>query len=242
MNATGLFTAGVTSGTFTNTVMAASGAISGTASVVVTSGTIATIAVTPTPATMTIRGTQQFTAVAKDAGGNVITPFAPTWSIVAAGGTINSTGLFTAGTVAGTFTGTVKAASGAVSGVANVIVTAGPIATIAVTPNPATVSATTTRSSSWPPRRTQGGNTDPAASRRTWSVVASGGTVDVNGLFTAGATLGTFTNTVKAASGAISGLATVNVTVNLCRSSSRTESWPAPRSAGYRRITGLMHD
>ena len=212
MNSTGLFTAGVTAGTFTNTVMAASGAISGTASVVVTAGAIATIAVTPTPATMTISGTQQFAAVAKDAGGNVVA-FTPTWSIVAAGGTINSTGLFTAGTLAGTFTGTVKAASGAISGVATAVVTAGPIATIALTPNPATVSSTTTQQFVATAKDAGGNTVLPFAP--TWSVVASGGTVDVNGLFTAGATLGTFTNTVKAASGAISGFATVNVTVNL---------------------------
>jgi hypothetical protein len=118
----GLFTAGTTTGVFANTVVATVGTITGSASITVTSGAVATVVVSPTPATLAQGATQQFTAVAKDANGNVITPFAPTWSVVASGGTVNATGLFTAGATVGTFTNTVKAASGAASGLATVIV------------------------------------------------------------------------------------------------------------------------
>ncbi len=45
----------------------------------------------------------------------------------------------------------------------------------------------------------------------TWSVVAGGGTIDTAGMFTAGAAAGTFMNTVRATSGALSGSATVIV-------------------------------
>ncbi|HMA45020.1 MAG TPA: OmpA family protein [Gemmatimonadales bacterium] len=45
-----------------------------------------------------------------------------------------------------------------------------------------------------------------------WSVVASGGTINDAGLFTAGPTAGTFLNTVKATDGDISGSASVKVT------------------------------
>jgi hypothetical protein len=96
--------------------------ISGTATVTVIAGSLATITVTPNPHTLAINGTQQFTAVGKDAGGNVIA-ITPTWSIVARGGAIDSTGLFTAGTVPGTFPNTVRAASGSISGTATVAVT-----------------------------------------------------------------------------------------------------------------------
>lgn len=47
----------------------------------------------------------------------------------------------------------------------------------------------------------------------TWSVVAGGGTINSNGLFTAGNSGGTFNNTVKASSGAVSGFASVTVNV-----------------------------
>ena len=122
INTTGLFTAGTRPGTYTSTVRATSGAISGTASVTVTIGSLATITVTPNPDTLAASGTQQFTAVGKDAGNNVLA-ISPVWSVVASGGSINGTGLFTAGAAAGTFTNTVQATSGGISGQATVVVT-----------------------------------------------------------------------------------------------------------------------
>jgi len=86
-------------------------------------GVLTTIVVAPSPATVGLQGTQQFTAVFKDASGNIITTGSPTWSVAQGGGTISTTGLFTAGPAAGTFNNTVKATSGTVSGTATVIVT-----------------------------------------------------------------------------------------------------------------------
>ena len=207
-SSTGVFTAGTTPGTFTNTVRATSGAISGTATVTVTAGPLATITVTPTPTTLVISATQQFTAVGTDASGNVVA-IAPTWSVVANGGTISSTGVFTAGTTPGTFTNTVTATSGAISGTATVTVTAGPLATITVTPAPATVTVSGTQQFTAVGKDASG---NVIAITPTWSVAASGGTISSTGVFTAGTTPGTFTNTVTATSGAISGTATVIVT------------------------------
>jgi hypothetical protein len=86
-----------------------------------TPGVLFTVAVIPTPASLQLGATQQFTAQGKDIGGTVIA-ITPTWSVVAGGGTISATGLFTAGVTSGTFTNTVKAVSGTVSGTATVIV------------------------------------------------------------------------------------------------------------------------
>jgi outer membrane protein OmpA-like peptidoglycan-associated protein len=47
----------------------------------------------------------------------------------------------------------------------------------------------------------------------TWTVEASGGTIDTNGLFTAGAMAGSYLNTVRATEGNVSGNASVNVTL-----------------------------
>src|ERR1035437_10822530 len=65
---------------------------------------LASIVVTPS-GSLAVNTTHQFVAVGKDANGNVVT-ITPVWSVVASGGTISSTGLFTAGAVAGTFTNT----------------------------------------------------------------------------------------------------------------------------------------
>src|ERR1700694_292761 len=83
----GMFTAGTVPGVFTATVEAVSGGMSGTATVTVIVGPLATITVSPNPDTLPINGTQQFVAVGKDAGGNIVAG-APVWSIVAGGGAI----------------------------------------------------------------------------------------------------------------------------------------------------------
>jgi hypothetical protein len=98
------------------------------ATVIVTAGPVATITVTPNPGTLPINTTITYSAVGKDGSGNIISPFAPTWSVTAGGGTIpaGTTGLtapFTAGGAVGTFTNTVRATSGTIFGTATAIVT-----------------------------------------------------------------------------------------------------------------------
>ena len=177
-----------------------------------TPGPLATITVTPNP-TLPIGALQPFVAEGRDARGNLVS-ITPTWSIVAGGGAINSSsGLFTAGNAAGTFTLTVRATSGGISGFATVIVTSpGTLASINVTPNPGgtqvggTIQYTATG-------QDVNGAVVPISPAATWSVVAGGGTINSSsGLFTAGATPGTFNNTVRATSGGISGFATAIVT------------------------------
>src|SRR5258705_710386 len=74
-------------------------------------GTLSTLTISPDPQSMAISGTQQFTAVARDFSGAIVTS-EPVWSIVAGGGTISGAGLFTAGTAPQTYTNTVQATSG----------------------------------------------------------------------------------------------------------------------------------
>jgi hypothetical protein len=125
INASGLFTAGDTSGG-PFTVTAASGSVTGTASVTVTASPVLTsINVTPASASVSTGATQQFTATGFDQFGNPMNP-QPAFSWTASGGgTINSAGNFTAGsTPGGPFT--VTASSSSVSGTANVTVTGAP--------------------------------------------------------------------------------------------------------------------
>jgi len=212
---TGIFTAGTSTGIFANTVEATSGGLTGFASVFVTAGGLASITVSPTPISVVAGGTVQFDAAARDASGNIV-PLSPTWSVVnATAGTIDpTTGLFTASATPGTYTNTVLASSGATSGSATVTVVAagGALATITVSPNPATLAAGTTRQFT-ATGQDGAGVVIPISPAPTWSIVNGGGTINSgSGLFTAGSSTGTFSNTVRATSGVVSGFGSVIVT------------------------------
>jgi hypothetical protein len=201
-------------GTFAGTVQATSGAIVGSATVTVTAPppALAAIVVSPNPGVVLANGTQQFSAVGRD-GAGAIFPITPVWSVVNGGGSINpSTGVFTAGPAAGTYANTIRATSGGVSGTATVTVTAlAPVlATITITPNPASI-LTGGSQLFTAVGRDANGQLFPIVP--VWTVVNGGGSIDPNtGLFLAGGVAGTFTNTVRATSGAISGFATVDET------------------------------
>ena len=174
----------------------------------VTVGPLATITVTPTPVSLGAGTTQLFTAVGRDAANNVVV-ITPVWSVVALGGTINAaSGLFTAGGVLGTFTNTVRATSGAIFGSATVTVVPGALATITVTPNPDTLNVLTTGQFTAVGRDALN---NIVVITPVWSVTNGGGSISLGGLFTAGNTTGSFTNTVRATSGVIFGSATVVV-------------------------------
>ena len=207
--ATGFFTAGTTAGTFANTVTATSGGVTRSATVVVSAGPLATITVSPNPDTVAANSFIQFSAVGRDAAGNIVA-IAPVWSVVNNGGTITSnSGLFTAGSLAGTFNNTIRATSGAITGSATAVVSP-TLATITVSPDPASVETGSTQQFTATGRD---GNGNTMSITPVWTVETGGGTITSNtGLFTAGATTGTFTSTVRASSGAVSGAASVTVT------------------------------
>jgi hypothetical protein len=208
ITSTGLYTAGVTAGTFTNLVVATSGTVTGTATVTVTGtvGALATITVGPAPIIMPQNGTQLFTAVGRDGAGNVV-PITPAWTVVNGGGTISTGGRFTAGAAPGVFTGTVSVTAGAIQGVVTVSVT-GPIAAVSVTPGQASIAAGTARQFTAVATDALG---TPVAGTAAWTLVSGGGTLDATGLFTAGIAGGTFTSTVRASIGGVTGSASVTV-------------------------------
>ena len=215
ITSTGLYTAGTTAGTFTVSVTCSG--ITATASVIVSPGALLTITVTPNPVTLVIGATQTFTAVGRDASGNVVV-INPSWSVTAGGGSIpnGTTGLtapFTAGNTTGTFPNTVRATQGAIFGTATVNVIAGPLFAITVTPNPDTL-AVGAQQQFTAVGKDAGGNVVPIPPPLVWSVVdpLAGTIISTSGLFTAGTTPNTYPNTIKATSGAISGFATVIVT------------------------------
>lgn len=220
----GLFTAGDTAGTFANTVVATSGSASSASTVIVTAGALASITVTPETVTVAVGATQHFVAVGKDSHGNVVDISDRIWS-VSSGGTIDTSGTFTAGETPGSFPGAIHVMSGSICADASVTVTTGPLATIAITPSPVTLAVGATQQFTAVGKDAHD-NVVPITP--TWSVVAGGGTIDAGtGIFTAGTTAGTFTNTVQATSGSISASATVTVSPGPLESITVT---PSPQS------------
>jgi len=149
------------------------------------SGTVPQVAISVSPlsATLQLGATQQFTATVTGASNNAVT-----WT--ATGGTVSPTGLFTAGTLPGTFS--VKATSvqdSSKSASATVTIQTAAQVAVNISPTSATVQANTTR---------QFTATVTGASNTAVTWTATGGTVSSSGLYTAGATAGSFT--VKATS------------------------------------------
>ena len=125
-NATATFTK---AGTYTFQVIIADlGNLTTTSSVAVSvNQTVTTIVVAPTTATVNVSATQQYTATARDQFTTALAPQPTfTWT-VSGGGSIGTSGLFTAGT-AGGGPYTVTAQSGSVSGTASVTVSSTPTA------------------------------------------------------------------------------------------------------------------
>lgn len=165
-------------------------------------GALTTITVSPSNPTVASGSTQQYTAVGTDAGGVSVIP-QPTFTWASNGGTIDSSGLFT-GTATGTFV--ITATSGSLNGTATVTVTAGPLATITVTPaNPSVLSGGTQQFTA----AGTDANGNSVTATYTWSTTG-GGTIDSTGLFTATAAGGPYT--VTATSGSVNGTASVTVT------------------------------
>lgn len=203
----GLFTAGDSIGTFTNTIVATIGSVSSTSSVTVSAGGLANIIIAPTADTLAVDATKQFAASGTDAFGHVVDiPPGLVWTVSSpTAGTVDTSGRFSAGSVAGPYT--VTATSGTIAGHAAIVVIAGPLNSIAVTPSTTTLDQGATQLFTAVGRDA---HNNVVAIAPTWAATL-GGTIDAGGTFTAGTVAGTFTAAVSATSGLISGTATVVV-------------------------------
>ncbi|AKJ02076.1 Putative immunogloblin [Archangium gephyra] len=207
INPAGQYTAPCSVGSLPSAVMAQLGSLSATANVTVTPGALATLSLSPASAEVAVTGTKQFSVVGADTCGNALTP-AVSWEVVSGGGSVNGTGLFTAGTTAGSYADTLRVSASGVSASASLTVLPGPLASLSVTPArvellPAgTVTFTAQGADSF-------GNPLPVSA--DWSVVAGGGGILPSGAFTAGSTAGTYTDTVRAAVPGFTASATVVV-------------------------------
>ncbi len=119
------------------TITATSEGKNGTAAVNVSLVPVASVTVSPNPAGAAVGGTVQLTAVTKDSAGNILTGRAITWGSNAPGvATVSASGLVT-GVSGGN--ATITATSEGKSGTAAVTITAVPVASVTVSPNPAAI-------------------------------------------------------------------------------------------------------
>ncbi|MBA7661615.1 hypothetical protein ES703_69635 [subsurface metagenome] len=176
------------------------------------------VVISPASATVAPLGTQQFTATGENSSNQTVSGVTYSWTVVSGGGTISNTGLFTAGEVAGSYTNTilVTAVKGNVTKTANATVTVaipGLLDHVVISPASTTVAPlgmqqfTATGKDAF--------NQSVSDVLFDWSVVAGGGDILDNGLFTAGNVTGNYINTVlvTAIKGDITRTANATVTV-----------------------------
>src|ERR1022692_4011045 len=154
-----------------------------------------TVSISPVSAILLTSGTQQFTATVTGSRNEAVTWWAT-------GGTVSSSGLYTAPTTTGTYTVTATSeANSTKSASATVAVTATPVVAVSIEPTSASMLISGTQQFT----AYITGTSDTAV---TWST--TGGTVSTNGLYSARATAGTYTvtatsqaDTTKSASAAV---------------------------------------
>ncbi len=119
------------------TITATSGGVSGTSAVTVIPGAAVTLQIAPTSPALTVGETLQLLATVRDGQGNVITGDSIGWATSDVKiATVSAAGVLSAVAVG---TATVTASDGGATGTAVVTVSLAPIATLEVTPSPATV-------------------------------------------------------------------------------------------------------
>lgn len=202
----GQYTAPCTPGNYPRAVTARVNSVSGTADVSVTTGPLTRLVLSPESPRLEQGSQQAFTAVPTDSCGNIRTDTI-SWRLANGGGTLDSTtGVFTAGTQPGFYADTIEASVGSTVARTSVTVLGGPIASLELTPNPATVGPSGRVTFTATARDASG---YPVPSSPTWELISGGGTLDSSGVFTAGTVAGTYTNTVRAVADGASATATV---------------------------------
>ncbi|OJT26903.1 hypothetical protein BO221_02520 [Archangium sp. Cb G35] len=208
ISSTGQYTAPCTPGSYPRAVTARAGSVMGTADVSVSTGPLSRLVLLPESPRLEQGAEQAFTAVPTDSCGNTRTD-SISWRLANGGGTLDSTtGVFTAGTVPGFYANTIEASVGSTVAQTSVTVLGGPIVSLELSPNPATVGPSGKVTFTATARDASG---YPVPASTSWEILEGGGTIDASGVFTAGTVAGTYANTVRAIADGVSATATVIV-------------------------------
>jgi hypothetical protein len=198
VTSSGLYTAPLLNGTYTVTATSAADSTkSASANITVTQPTQVSISVSPGTANIQTGGQQQFTASVFGTSNTGVA-----WK--ATGGTVTTTGLYTAPSTAGTYTVTATSAADSTKSASSTITVSQPTQVlISVSPGTASLQAGGQQQFT----AMISGTSNTAV---TWT--ASGGTITTSGLYTAPTAAGTYTvKAVSAANSSTSASATVSV-------------------------------
>lgn len=201
----------VLTATFTDLV---GGVSTGRASYTITAGSLTAITIQPAVTTLIVGGTSNFTATGYDAYDNPIPNFSATWSVSPTVGTLTSSSATTmtlqALTTPGLYASAIKAANGSVFGLADVLVQAGPPASVVITPSASTVAINAAQTFHAGVYDKYG---NPLPLGVTW--LAQGGTLEAvsanSTTYRAGTSAGTFAHGVVAANGQVAGAVTITI-------------------------------
>jgi uncharacterized protein YjdB len=198
------------------TITATSEGKRATATITVGAGAVAAVTVSPGSLGLAAGNTQQLSARITDAAGNVLTGQSVSWSTSNSGvGTVSSSGLVTG---AQTGTATISATAGGRSGNATLIVSAGTISSVTVSPNTLSLTAGGTRQLSATPK--DGSGNVLTGQTIAWSSADPAiGAVSSSGMVTAGHA---GTTTITAAAGGMHGTAALTVVAGAVSSVSVT--------------------
>ena len=171
-----------------------------------TDPTLTSIELSPLSATLQTGATQQFTATGHFSDGSTAT-VPVDWT--ATGGTVTTSGLFTAGPVAGTYQVVATEQGGTMSKAAAVTVTTAPPVLTSISVAPSNVSLAPMAAQQFVATgHFSGGGTGTVSV--TWT--ATGGAISPTGLYTADAVVGSYQVTATQTGGSIAGTATVTIT------------------------------
>ncbi len=176
------------------------------------------VAVSPVTVSLTTGGTQQFTATVTGTSNMAVT-----WS--ASGGSISSSGLYTAPATAGTYTVTATSAADITKSASATVTVSAPVLAVSVSPASLSINVGGTQQFT----ATVTGTSNTAV---IWS--ATGGGISPSGLFTAPAIVGIYTVTATSAADTTKSASATVIVVALVTHSA-TLSWTASTSSvvGY---------
>jgi hypothetical protein len=199
----GLYTAGLTTGTYRVIARQSGGTLADTSNVTIVAPALAQVVLVPASATVVASLTRQFFAYGRMNNGDSV---AVNVTYSATGGTVTTAGLYTAGPTTGTYRVIAQQSGGALADTSSVTIVAPTLAQVVLVPSAVTLNRGTTQQFRSYGRMNNG---DSVAVSVIYS--ATGGTISNGGLYTAGNTNGTFRAIARHSGGTLADTSTVFV-------------------------------
>ena len=238
MTTGGLYTAGSTAGTFRVIATQQGGTLADTAAVTLTATapTLTQVILTPATASLQTGATQQFSASGRLSDGSTS---AVTVTYSATGGTMTTGGLYTAGSTAGTFRVIATQQGGTLADTSAVTLTvpAPALTQVVLTPGTAALNTGATQQFS-----ASGRLSDGSTSAVTVTYGATGGTVTTGGMYSAGATAGTFRVIATQQGGTLADTSAVTLTAAPVATVSVSPASASVVAGGTQQLTATLRD